>query len=152
MSAAVTGPMPSIVSSCSTVARAEADRAVFGGRRRREPTRHPGRARHDDLLAVGEARGEVDRFQRRIAAGAARPLDRVGRPARPPAAGRRRGGAPRRSRRRRRPGPPPLEAEAAARPPRRSDAARAAAGGVAAPPSPRIARAPTSSRATATAP
>ena len=67
MSAAVTGPMPSIVSSCSTVARAEADRRVGGppAAAGLGPTvDRAGAARaggHDDLLAVGELRREVDR-------------------------------------------------------------------------------------------
>ena len=78
MSPAVTGPMPSIVSSCSTDRAAEADRAFFGGRAaatRRARRRALG---HEDLLAVGEPCRQVDRFQRRVAAGAAGPGDRVG--------------------------------------------------------------------------
>ena len=56
---------------------AEADRAVFG-----DGTRHRSAswriAGHEDLLAVGKPRGQVDRFQRRVAAGASGAGDRIG--------------------------------------------------------------------------
>ena len=74
MSAAVTGPMPSIVSSCSTVAvpRLIGPSSALQAHRGAAP---PGPAlRHHHLLAVGQARGPVDRFQQRLRAGAAGPL------------------------------------------------------------------------------
>ena len=63
MSPAVTGPMPSIVSSCSTVA---VPRLIGPSAHRRRPRRGARRravdpCRHHDLLAVGELRRQVDR-------------------------------------------------------------------------------------------
>ena len=77
MSSAVTGPMPSIVSSCSTVAvprligpssAAAAGAAPAGS--------DPGR--DDHLLAVGELRRQVDRVHVRRAGRAPGALDRIG--------------------------------------------------------------------------
>ena len=103
--AAVTGPMPSIVSSCSTVAlpRLIGPSSRAGAATAAAPARPA--LGHDDLLAVGEPRGEVDRFQHR-AAGAAPPARSTASVTRAP--GRQpvdaRAAAPRRSRRRRRRG------------------------------------------------
>ena len=72
--------MPSIVSSCSTVALPRLI-GPSSARRRRRRGAPPGPALgHDDLLAVGEAGGAVDRLQQRAAAGAAGALDRVRHP------------------------------------------------------------------------
>ena len=76
MSWAVTGPMPSIVSSCSSVAVPRLIGPSSAGRRGRRAARGPGR--HDHLLAVGEPGGEVDRVGARRRAGAAGTLDGVG--------------------------------------------------------------------------
>ena len=79
MSPAVTGPIPSIVSSCSTRGAAEADRAFFGAARG-----HRGAAGDlagdENLLAVAEPGREVDRFELRVGAGAPGAVDRVGDP------------------------------------------------------------------------
>ena len=78
MSAAVTGPIPSIVSSCSTVAvpRLIGPSAVGGGGGGAGAAARG----HDDLLAVGEPGGEVDRVEDRRAGRAAGALDGVGHP------------------------------------------------------------------------
>ena len=70
MSWAVTGPIPSIVSSCSTVA---VPRLIGPSGRRAPPAaavRAAGRRlrRDHDLLAVGEPRREVDRVDGRAVA------------------------------------------------------------------------------------
>ena len=68
---AVTGPMPSIPSSCSTVALPRLIGPV------RPPSRRAGGGRagtgHDDLLAVAEPRRQVDRVLIRVAARSRRP-------------------------------------------------------------------------------
>ena len=78
MSPAVTGPIPSIVSSCSTVALPR----LIGPSS--EPpagdAAPPATARDEDLLAVAEPGREVDRFELRVAGGAPGALDRVGDP------------------------------------------------------------------------
>ena len=88
MSWAVTGPMPSIVSSSATVAvprligpsSLAAPAARFRRPRAcRAPAGDPFRDHH--LLAVGQTRRQVYRFELRLPAGAARPLDRVVDPA-----------------------------------------------------------------------
>ena len=81
MSPAVTGPIPSIVSSCSTLALPRligpsSAAAPAGGRNAATGAD----LRNHHLLAVAEPRRQVDRFQRRPAAGATRPLDGVGDP------------------------------------------------------------------------
>ena len=64
---AVVGPMPSSVSSCSSVAVLRLTgpesrrRAGLAGRPRPRSAAHP--ARHDHLLPVGDLRGQVDRLQ-----------------------------------------------------------------------------------------
>ena len=66
MSWAVTGPIPSIVSSSSTVAVPRLIGPLSRGPHRAAPTATPpGRrlCRDDHLLTVGEARGEVDRLR-----------------------------------------------------------------------------------------
>ena len=75
MSAAVTGPIPSIVSRSAW----SADPRLIGPSSAAALVRlpHPPR-RHDHLLAVGEPRGEVDRVRLGAAARAAGALDRVG--------------------------------------------------------------------------
>ena len=148
MSPAVTGPMPSISSSCSAVA---VPRLIGPSSPRRRGGGAPAgpALRHDHLLPVGEPRREVDRFQLRPGRGAAGAVDGVVDPAarRQPVDA----GAPHRA------GhvddhvaalTADREARAARiRPPRQRPRTRPRS-----PPSPRIARAPTSSSATATAP
>jgi hypothetical protein len=78
MSPAVTGPDPIDRFQLLGGGAAEADRPVFGG----DPGRRRGTARaelgDEDLLAVREPRGQVDRFQRGTGRGAARAFHRVG--------------------------------------------------------------------------
>ncbi len=84
MSSAVTGPIPAIVSSSAAVAVAEADRAFFGAGsgRGRSARRRAGHAfRDDDLLAVRQPGGEVQRIELRLPGRPARPLDRFVDPA-----------------------------------------------------------------------
>ena len=81
MSCAVTGPIPSIVSSCSTVAvprligPSSVDEAPAADRRAARALLW-----NDDLLPVCQPRRQVDRFQLRLAARPAGPIDRVGHP------------------------------------------------------------------------
>ena len=75
MFSAVTGPMPSISSSWSTVALPSDT-----GPSAEAPAAAAPRAWHDDLLAVAEARREIDSVLGRAGGEAAGPLHRVGDP------------------------------------------------------------------------
>ena len=87
--------MPSIVSSCSTVAvpRLIGPSSLLAAA---APAAAGAALRDDDLLTVGEPGGAVDRFQLGAGRGAAGPPDRVLDAAAGRQAGRRRGARPRR--------------------------------------------------------
>ena len=91
--AAVVGPTPGSVSSCSAVAELRSTGADVAARRRRR--RRRAADGHDDLLAVGERRREVDRVERRTRGRTARGGEQR-RLAFPSRACRGPGGAPRR--------------------------------------------------------